>query len=158
MGYFFWSYWPLRSRRHPEHNKLLLILLVTLQNLTIRLCCWRCYILESQNTKSSSCHWPGNLLPISQLSWCWNVVRRTPKQRRSFQAYQLWPAKLGLLVQQRHEYHGGTINHLLHMIDTYLENLQGQESRARRVIHPTVEYITTLLKGLLLRLTPTGTF
>lgn len=52
MGDFFWSCWSLGSQRsHPctKQYRGLSLLLVTLQNLTVRLHCLKHHILEAQN-------------------------------------------------------------------------------------------------------------
>lgn len=116
MGDILLSHWPKGTHGHPHKQyRLLPMLLMTLQSLTVSSCCWRHHFLMSPNREN----WASALLTLQP---CWPAFRalkdtihaaRGEEQSSvspSFKLWdpQLWPVLQDILVQLWHKCYGVT--------------------------------------------------
>lgn len=87
------------------------LLLVTLQNLTVRCCCWRHDISESQNREKLNWYWLGALSLLSSFL-CTGLSCVCYNRRKVFTnpipLWILWPALMTDLATQAHWCDNGT--------------------------------------------------
>lgn len=70
----------------PENYRLLPILILILQNLMVRLCCWRHYIGEHEHAEIQLVP-TQKLIPTICFPYCWKSLWNQPKEKSTVECY-----------------------------------------------------------------------